>query len=198
MARESKIPLARPDMRAHVLKAALLAIEEVGFDRLRVKDIADRAGMSTGHVLYYFGSRDRILVSTLLMSEADLDERRRAELAGLDAAAALDRLVELYLPKGRHDVRWRLWAQVIARPPDDEETLLRLDGYFRAWAAELAGVAHRLRGLDQALADDFGARHCRLMDGLSSDVLLGIPGRDAAWAKETALAAMRRELSPGA
>lgn len=194
MARESKIVLDRPDMRAHVLKAALLAIEEVGFDRLRIKDIAERAGMSTGHVLYYFGSRDRILVSTLLMSETDLDERRREELAGLEPGHALDRLVELYLPKGPQDVRWRLWAQVVARPPEDEETLLRLDGYFRSWAAELAAVVRCLAGLAAAEAEDFAARHCRLMDGLSSDVLLGIPGRDAAWAKAAALAAMRREL----
>ncbi|MBB5135489.1 AcrR family transcriptional regulator [Thermocatellispora tengchongensis] len=194
MARESKIALDRPDMRAHVLKAALLAIEEVGFARLRIRDIADRAGMSTGHVLYYFGSRDRILVSTLLMSEADLDERRRAELAHLDAHAALDRLVELYLPKGPHDVRWRLWAQVIARPPEDEETLLRLDGFFRSWAAELAAIVRRLSDLGAEAAEDFAVRHCRLMDGLSNEVLLGIPGHDAAWAKKAVLASMRREL----
>ncbi|OPG09260.1 hypothetical protein B1L11_26515 [Microbispora sp. GKU 823] len=195
MVRESKITLERPDMRAHVLKAALLAIEEVGFTQLRVKDIADRAGMSTSHVLYYFGSRDRILVSTLLMSEADLDERRGAELARLDARAALDRLVELYLPQGPQDVRWRLWAQVIARPPDDEETLLRLDGFFRSWAAELAAIVRRLSDLGAEAAEDFAVRHCRLMDGLSGDVLLGIPGHDALWAKETVLASMRRELA---
>ncbi|WP_169808599.1 TetR/AcrR family transcriptional regulator [Microtetraspora niveoalba] len=191
---ESKIALERPDMRAHVLKAALLAIEEVGFTRLRIRDIADRAGMSTGHVLYYFGSRDRILVSTLLMSEADLDERRRVELAGLDDHAALERLVELYLPKSAQDVRWRLWAQVVARPPDDEETLLRLDGFFRSWAAALATVVRRLAGLGAEAAEDFAVRHCRLMDGLSNDVLLGMPGHDATWAKEAVLASMRREL----
>ncbi len=178
-------------MRAHVLKAALQAIEDVGFERLRVKDIADRAGMSTGHVLYYFGSRDRLLVSTLLLSEADLDERRGAELDGLPPEAALARLVELYLPTSAQDVRWRLWAQVIAKPPSDAGTLARLDGFFRSWAAELAGIARRLSpGLD---ADDFAVRHCRLMDGLASDVLLGTG--DAARARATALAAMRRELA---
>ncbi len=177
-------------MRAHVLQAALQAIEEVGFDRLRVKDVADRADMSTGHVLYYFGNRDRIIVATLLMSEADLDERRRAELAGLTPPDALVRLVELYLPRSAQDVRWRLWAQVIARPPGDAETLARLDGFFHSWSGELAGI---VRQLSPALdAEDFAARHCRMMDGLSSDVLLGV--RDAGWARETALAAMRREL----
>ncbi|MEV4189102.1 TetR family transcriptional regulator, partial [Streptosporangium canum] len=73
--------LERPDVRAHVLRAALLAIDEVGPERLRVRDIAERAGMSSGHVMYYFGKRDRILVSTLLLSEDELAERRTAELA---------------------------------------------------------------------------------------------------------------------
>ncbi|MEV0586111.1 TetR/AcrR family transcriptional regulator [Nonomuraea sp. NPDC050310] len=183
----------RPDMRAHVLKAALQAIEELGFDRLRVQDIADRAGMSTGHVLYYFGSRDRILISTLLLSEADLDERRRTGLAGLAPRAALAEFVALYLPRGADDVRWRLWAQAIARPPEDDETLLKLDGFFRAWAGELAGILRACAPV--ADPDELAARACRLMDGLASEVLLRIPGHDAAWARATALAAIEAGLS---
>ncbi|GAA2877964.1 TetR/AcrR family transcriptional regulator [Streptosporangium fragile] len=193
--------LERPDVRAHVLRAALLAIDEVGPDRLRVRDIAERAGMSSGHVMYYFGKRDRILVSTLLLSEDELAERLTAELAGAAGPAeAVARLVELYLPGGPRDVRWRLWAQVIARPPRDEETLARIAGFTESWARELAAIV--VRGIAEGVfrpVDDpvgFATRMCRIMDSLASDVLLGLPGRGPGWARDQAMGAIRRELLP--
>jgi AcrR family transcriptional regulator len=198
------VPLARPerpDVRAHVLRAALLAIDEVGPERVRVRDIAERAGMSSGHVMYYFGRRDRILVSTLLLSEDELAERRTAELAAVaDPHRALARLVELYLPTGPGDVRWRLWAQVVARPPRDEETLTRIASFTGTWAGELAGIV--ARGIEEGAfrpVDDVAEhalRACRVMDGLAYDVLLGLPGRDAAWARGQAVRAALRELEP--
>ncbi|MFD8557182.1 TetR/AcrR family transcriptional regulator [Streptosporangium canum] len=193
--------LERPDVRAHVLRAALLAIDEVGPERLRVRDIAERAGMSSGHVMYYFGKRDRILVSTLLLSEDELAERRTAELATVaDPREAVGRLVELYLPGGPRDVRWRLWAQVIARPPQDEETLLRIAGFTGTWVGELAAIV--VRGVGEGLfrpvddAQEHATRMCRIMDSLASDVLLGLPGRGPGWAHEQAMRAIWRELLP--
>lgn len=193
--------LERPDVRAHVLRAALLAIDEVGPERLRVRDIAERAGMSSGHVMYYFGKRDRILVSTLLLSEDELAERRTAELAAVaDPREAVGRLVELYLPGGPRDVRWRLWAQVIARPPQDEETLLRIAGFTGTWVGELAAIV--VRGVGEGLfrpvddVQEYATRMCRIMDSLASDVLLGIPGRGPGWAHEQAMRAIRREILP--
>ncbi|WP_189248198.1 TetR/AcrR family transcriptional regulator [Streptosporangium pseudovulgare] len=192
---------ARPDVRAHVLRAALQAIDEVGPERLRVRDIAERAGMSSGHVMYYFGRRDRLLVSTLLLSEDELAERCAAELAAVaDPREAVRRLVELYLPGGAGDVRWRLWAQVVAQPPRDEETLTRIASFTGTWVRELAALAVRgagegvFRPLDDP--EDFAGRICRIMDSLAGDVLLGLPGRDAGWAHEQAMRAISRELLP--
>ncbi|GGS69434.1 transcriptional regulator [Planobispora rosea] len=186
-------------MRAHVLRAALLAIDEVGPERVRVRDIAERAGMSSGHVMYYFGKRDRILVSTLLLSEDELAERRTAELASVAGPReAVGRFVELYLPVSATDVRWRLWAQVIARPPTDAQTLTRIAGFTGTWVRELAGIV--TRGIGEGVfrpigdAEDHATRMCRIMDSLANDVLLGLPGCDAAWARDQAVRAILREL----
>nr|BFE80718.1 TetR/AcrR family transcriptional regulator [Planobispora longispora] len=194
--------LERPDVRAHVLRAALLAIDEVGPERVRVRDIAERAGMSSGHVMYYFGKRDRILVSTLLLSEDELAERRTAELASVaDPHEAVGRFAELYLPASATDVRWRLWAQVIARPPADGQTLARIAGFTGTWARELAGIVDRGigTGVFRPIGDpeEHATRMCRVMDSLASDVLLGLPGCDAAWARQEAVRAILRELDPG-
>ncbi|GIH92850.1 TetR/AcrR family transcriptional regulator [Planobispora siamensis] len=194
------VRLERPDVRAHVLRAALLAIDEVGPERVRIRDIAERAGMSSGHVMYYFGKRDRILVSTLLLSEDELAERRTAELAGVaDPRRAVVRFAQLYLPVSATDVRWRLWAQVIARPPQDEETLARIAGFTGTWVRELAGILTRgaAAGLLRPLGDaeEHAGRACRIMDSLASDVLLGLPGCDAAWARDQAVRAILDEPS---
>jgi AcrR family transcriptional regulator len=185
-------------MRAKVLKAALAAIADVGPDRVRVQDVADRAGISTGHVMYYFGSRDRILIDTLLLSEADLTEelaRRIRRASG--PVEAVERLVRIYLPAGPKDVRWKLWAQLIARPPADAETRRQFAAVIDAWAQSLAVVL--ATGTQDGLftcedPSDLAYRTCRLMDGYSLEVLLGTPGRSRAWAVRSILAALGREI----
>ena len=184
--------------RAKVLKAALAAIADVGPDRVRVQDVADRAGISTGHVMYYFGSRDRILIDTLLLSEADLTEelaRRIRRASG--PREAVEKLVRIYLPAGPKDVRWKLWAQLIARPPTDPETVGHFAAVIETWARSLADVL--AAGVDEGVLTcddpaDLAYRTCRLMDGYSLEVLLGGPGRTRAWAVRSILAALGREV----
>ncbi|GAB3694145.1 TetR/AcrR family transcriptional regulator [Actinocorallia lasiicapitis] len=199
MPEKKKLTLERPDMRAHVLRAALLAIEEVGAAKVRVRDVADRAGMSTGHVLYYFGRRDRVIIETLFMSEQELITRCRAELAGItEPWAAIDRYVRIYLPDAEDDIRWRLWTQVMAAPPTDAESLARLKDGLEFWHATLADLI--ASGTDQGAfrpLDDpafVAARACRMMDGLGNDLMLGIPGHDPEWAVAQAVAGLRRDL----
>jgi AcrR family transcriptional regulator len=74
-------------------------IAEMGPERVRVQDVAQRAGMSPGHVMYYFGNWDRILVDALLLSEADLAVKRDRRVASAGGPEdALRRIARLYLP----------------------------------------------------------------------------------------------------
>src|SRR5215467_11191997 len=96
--------------RGRVIEAAISAIAEVGVDALRMSDIADRAGMTPGHILYYFGRKDQILIETLRWSEHDLAEHRREVLSRLpDPRKRLRTFVDHYLPSGTEDSRWELW-----------------------------------------------------------------------------------------
>jgi AcrR family transcriptional regulator len=169
-----------------VLRAALEAFEELGPDRVRVQDVAERAGMSSGHVMYYFGDRDSILLGTLLLSEESLAGRRDRAVAKAEGTAdAIERVTRLYLPTGPRDVRWALWAQAFARPPADVETRERLRTWADGWAECIAGL---LGGTPE---DRVAAtRYCLLMDGLALEVLLGAPGRSRGWAVGEALTAL--------
>jgi AcrR family transcriptional regulator len=186
---------SKPEVRARVLAAALAMAEELGPDRVRVQDIAVRAGMSSGHVLYYFGDRERILLDTLLMTEAQLAERRtRAVQRATGVDDAVDRVCRLYLPTGHRDVHWTLWAQTVARPPTDGATRAALRRGVDEWSECLALIMSR--GIDEGLCGGFeprptAERLCRYMDGLALEVLVGSPGRSRSWAVGEAAAAWR-------
>ena len=51
--------------RERILKAAVELITEAGIDQVRVAEIARRASMSSGQVMYYFTSKEHILLETL-------------------------------------------------------------------------------------------------------------------------------------
>jgi len=183
------------------LAAAIEAIAERGPERVTVRDIAARAGISPSHVLYYFGRRDRILIETLRWSEAQLAQRRRSELARLRSPLrALRRFVALYLPQGAVDLRWNLWSQLTARPPTDPEMLAMVGALEQAWVDDLAEIVRwgcELGAFRVSDPEAFSLRARLLMDGVADDVLLGIPGRDAAWGVAFVRRALEAELGVG-
>jgi AcrR family transcriptional regulator len=187
----------RPDQRRRVLLAAVDAFAERGAD-VRLKDISDRVGMSPGHILYYFGRKDRVLLETLRWSETELAEQRASELSRYRSPwRAIERFVDLYLPVSAFDPRWNLWAQVSVRPAPDAEGQAQIAALEQGWVDDLAGWVRRgaasgvLRVED---ADAFALRWVLLMNGIAEQVRLQVPGHDERWARRYTLAGMASEL----
>src|SRR5215471_18485225 len=127
--------------RRRAMEAAIDAVAELGGDRVRMVDIAARAGMSTGHILYFFGRKDALLLEALSWSEQDLIEQLQVFLSRLRSPGRkLARFVEFYLPTGTSDPRWILWTQVFAHPPEDEPSRQALDSFDQAWEAQLGEI----------------------------------------------------------
>ena len=173
------------DQRDRVLAAAVDAIAERGPHRVTVRDIASRAGISPSHVLYYFGKRENILMETLCWSESALSTQRAGELASAESATQkLVRFIELYLPVDARDVRWNLWNQVIAAPPRTPPTDQLVAEMEQVWVDDLQHVlsegiaAGEFRSVD---VPELALRARLLMDGVASEVILGLPGRTAEW-----------------
>ena len=74
--------------RDRVLQAAVELITEAGIDRVRVAEIARRAGMSSGQVMYYFTSKEHILLEALAWQDYQEIKRARAALAKIPAPGA--------------------------------------------------------------------------------------------------------------
>ncbi|NUR88831.1 MAG: TetR family transcriptional regulator [Nonomuraea sp.] len=193
--------------REVVLQAALDAIAESGLDAMTMAALGKRLGISGGHILYYFGSKDRLLVETLRWSE-DLLGARRTELLARDAPAAerLADYIDLYLPTGRADPRWTIWLAVYGRSLGDPDVLQAGTDLERVWAADLrtlldsGAAAGEWPPIASEPGRDFITRLHGLLDGFALQIVIGTPGVDRAQrlrlALTTALEALRHRLAP--
>ncbi|MGW2845735.1 TetR/AcrR family transcriptional regulator [Streptomyces sp. NPDC001274] len=183
--------------RERMLEEAMTAIAEDGLASLTMSALAKRLGTSGGHILYYFGSKDRLLLEVLSWSENTLTEERRTLLAGrAGAGRKLDLFLELYLPRGPRDPRWTLWIELWARTASNEPLRQAQAEIDRGWQKDLEtllaqGVRQGRFAADldpSARADELLA----LLDGLSTRVALGQRGADRERALRMARSAAER------
>ncbi len=175
-----------PTQRERVYEAAMNAIAELGPEGATMREIGARVQMSPGHILYYFGTKDRVLLETLQWSDRDQFRRERARVDRVRSnSAKLTRLVEGYLPRSSRDPHWLLWAHTFARPPRDQDGLDVIEAVGRQWFELLidtleAGVrAGEFVELD---AEKVALRALVLMDGFALNVLLGVDPYGPEWA----------------
>ncbi|MFD7246389.1 TetR/AcrR family transcriptional regulator [Streptomyces massasporeus] len=173
--------------REDVLAAAMEMIAERGLEKLTMAALGREVGMSSGHLLYYFGSKDELLLRTLEWSEGRLGaERGRLLTRTAPARERLDAFVDLYVPDGHRDPHWTLWLEVWNRSQS-----AAVDGAARDRQAAIEGAWHRdlvallaegisrqeFRRVDP---DRFAARLRALLDGFSIHVAIGLRGTDRA------------------
>ena len=158
--------------RDRILKAALELIIEAGIDQVRVAEIARRAGMSSGQVMYYFASKEHILLETLAWREHEDIMGTRAALAKATGAwRQLERFIGHYLPVGPADPSWILWMEAWARVPHNRQVGKFLEELHTPWRDALAAIV--ARGVQEgafaptADIDDFTLRFTALLDGLA-------------------------------
>ncbi|MCX5107466.1 TetR family transcriptional regulator [Streptomyces sp. NBC_00378] len=185
-----------------MLEEAMTAIAEDGLAGLTMSALAKRLGTSGGHILYYFGSKDRLLLEVLGWSESALTEERRTLLAGrAGAERKLGQFIELYLPLGPRDPRWTLWIELWARTASNEPLRQAQAEIDRGWQEDLESLL--AKGVRQGrFAEDLdtatrASELLALLDGLSTRVVLGQRGGDRASALHMALSATERLVERG-
>jgi AcrR family transcriptional regulator len=187
--------------RDRILRAALDLIIEVGIDQVRLAEIARRAGMSSGQVMYYFTSKEHILLETLAWREHQDTMRRQSALAKVTGPwRQLQRLIELYLPGTHPDPSWILWMEAWARAPHNKQVSRFLEELLNPWRDDLAAIV--TRGVAEgafappADIDNFTRRFIALLDGLALQRLQRMQGTSRKQLTELALYAARIELDP--
>ncbi|WNZ14806.1 TetR/AcrR family transcriptional regulator [Streptomyces sp. 11x1] len=160
-------------------------IAERGLEKLTMAALGREVGMSSGHLLYYFHSKDELLLQTLEWSEGRLGaERVRLLTRTTSARERLDEYVDLYVPDGHRDPYWTLWLEVWNRSQNaDDAARDRQAAIEGVWHRDLVallaeGVSRgEFRRVDP---DRFGARLRALLDGFSIQVAIGLRGTDRA------------------
>ncbi|MER6344367.1 TetR/AcrR family transcriptional regulator [Streptomyces sp. NPDC001595] len=171
--------------REELLAAAVEMIAERGLEKLTMAALGREVGMSSGHLLYYFRTKDELLLQALEWSEGRLGvERGRLLARPAPARDRLDAYVDLYVPDGHRDPHWTLWLEVWNRSQNaDDDARDRQAAIEGAWHRDLValiaeGVSRgEFRPVDP---DRFAARLRALLDGFSIHVAIGLRGTDRA------------------
>ena len=154
-----------------MLQAALAVIADKGLDETRMVDIGNAAGMSAGHVMYYFPSKAELLMQALKWSEDRFLSEAQEAIRGLPTARErLWQLVELSVPDTPADPAWILWLETWARAPHDQHVARFQQGIEEQWTSALAGVVREGQASGEFAdvdAEDFAASFSALIDGLS-------------------------------
>ncbi|MBT2410916.1 TetR family transcriptional regulator [Streptomyces sp. ISL-12] len=186
--------------REDVLATAMEMIAARGLEKLTMAALGREVGMSSGHLLYYFRTKDELLLRTLEWSEGRLGaERARLLAASGPARARLDAYVELYLPDGHRDPHWTLWLEVWNRSQNaaaDSDARDRQAAIEGAWHRDLAALLAEgvSRGEFRAVDPDrFATRLRALLDGFAINVAIGLRGSGRA----EALGHVREFLAEG-
>nr|WTB33879.1 TetR family transcriptional regulator [Streptomyces sp. NBC_00830] len=169
--------------REEVLAAAMATIAERGLDGLTMAGLGREVSMSSGHLLYYFRTKDELLLQALEWSEGRLGAQRRELLARQTSVRErLDAYVDLYIPEGHRDPHWTLWLEVWNRSQNaDADARARQGAIERAWHRDLVALLAEgaSRGEFRAVdAERYATRLRALLDGFSIHVAIGLPGTD--------------------
>ena len=187
--------------RIQMLGAAAELICERGFSETRIADVAKRAGVSSALIIYYFGTRDRLLVDALRHSEESFysaGEQMLAEVSSLRERLSL--LIRwTCVPEGDNEIpgAWGLWFDLWAQAFRHDEIKAgraELDARWRRMiidALESAEPGELRSGVD---AKVFALEFSALLDGLSIQVALEDPEVDSEAAYDIAMRFAEREL----
>jgi AcrR family transcriptional regulator len=170
--------------RERVLAAAFEMVAEDGLASLTMASLGRRLGTSGGHLLYYFGTKDQLLLETLRWSEETFTAPRERLVATAGTLrAGVHGFCDLYLPDHRSDPRWLLWLQVWARAPYDDAIGEGQRELEAPWRTDLGRLLARFlgpRAARSATTASWVEGTLAMLDGFSIALVTGAPvDRDA-------------------
>jgi AcrR family transcriptional regulator len=132
---------AKLPTKQRIEQAALQLFAAKGFEATGIREIADRAGLSTSALYHYMGSKDELLVAFMVESMTELTRVTTAALEGAEGPAAqLAALVRAHVGFHTLDAQRSLVSDDELRAVSDAaftKVMQLRDGYERLWAETL-------------------------------------------------------------
>ena len=176
-------PRQKPSKDRHqeILNAAAKVITERGLAETRISDIAGRAGVSPGLILYYFESKDRLLSDALSYTNDRFYLETSRELRRIpEARKQLERFIELsvpgLLPEFERLEEWALWIEIWVRALRDPDMAKDREVLDKRWRAQIADIVRNGQQSGEFPVDDppedLALRLGAMIDGLAVQVLM--------------------------
>ncbi|NUP02788.1 MAG: TetR/AcrR family transcriptional regulator [Nonomuraea sp.] len=180
--------------REDLLAGARRCLEEKGWGRTTVRDIATASGVSMAAIGYHFGSREALLNAALIEAMGEWGEEIGAALAALDASDQA--------PAERFEA---LWAQLVASVNEHRtlwlanlEALVQAEHSPELREQLVAGQREGRRGMAAHLAgvpeEEIPERQVRSVGSVHLALLLGVM---AQWLNDPELAPSAAEVVAG-
>jgi AcrR family transcriptional regulator len=169
------------DRHQEILEAAARVITDRGLADTRIQDIAERCEVSPGLILYYFESKDRLLLEALTYANDKYYLAQARDLRRLSSARdRFERLVDLSTPGLLPDVErleeWALWIEIWVRALRDPALAKEAEVLDRRWRQSIAEIVRSGRESGEFPAgsdpDELGVQIGALIDGLAVQVLM--------------------------
>jgi AcrR family transcriptional regulator len=198
-------PRQKPSKDRHqeILNAAAKVITDRGLAETRISDIAKRAGVSPGLILYYFESKDRLLSDALSYTNDRFYLETSRELRRIpEARKQLERFIELsvpgLLPEFERLEEWALWIEIWVRALRDPDMAKDREVLDKRWRAQIAEIVRSGQQSGEFSVDDppedLALRLGGLIDGLAVQVLMNDQEVTPQRMREVCLEVAAREL----
>lgn len=195
-------PSVEVERREEALNATWELITEVGYGRVRVADIADRVGTSTGTIHYYFPTKEDILDSAFRFAVEDAHRRSEEALEGLDDPwARFTALLDAHLPRGAVKKEWLIWLQLWNEAAVRPSLRALNETYYGRWldlVEEIVREGQRRKLFCPLDARDFTVRLLTMMDGLVIQLTMDSSEVDLERLHALLLGFAREQLTEGA
>ena len=172
------------ERRVAIARAAAEAVDALGLDRVRLVDVARRAGCTTGAVGHYYPDKDAVLVAALdhvLSSLADPPPEAPnpfrvpgIEPGSEEAARALVATLTEVLPTTKErQFEWRIWLAFCGRAAHDSALAARHRAAYRSLQARLVEGLETLGFVrDSSAKEDIAACIMAALDGIGLRAVL--------------------------
>ncbi len=168
----------RADRREAVLRSAMEVMAAQGIAGSRLADIASRAGISPGQVLYYFESKADLFIQALQTLERELRADVLAHAVQPSFAERFEYLLQAAAPRGPGDFKLLLWMEAWELAARDKHVAAQLQEIEDQWLDTLRRIIAYGVETGELHVDDldsFALRLTALMDGLTIQVVNGSP-----------------------
>lgn len=124
--------------RAELLGAAARAITRLGFDHVRLRDVADEAGVSIGLLQHYFETRDQLgREAFAIVCRERADRITEASATARSSWERIETYLQVAFDWSELSERARAWLDVAAAAARDPSLKLQTSLSFEIWRSPL-------------------------------------------------------------